>query len=148
MIRDRVRRLGNYAVPWFTLLLRRFERIISSAAATERHHEDQLAEPPPATKEQLSLRARVAAFLLDRAQVLQRLPTLEEVFQAFPNDDLGSRSSFYRRNPWYTTLRAATKKTLQDDAPRKGHRNASDDDNAGELDARVDAPEYHRDEAC
>jgi hypothetical protein len=100
-----------------------------------------------ALRDQLTLRARVAAFLTDRAQTLQRIPTWKEVVKAFPDDNLGSRATFYRKNPWYADVRAACKQILGHDAPQKGHRDAGEDGGLGDVDGLVDAPDYYRDDA-
>jgi hypothetical protein len=109
---------------------------------------EEVAEgaPPPAALEQMSLRGRITLFLAERAPVLQRLPTLQEVYDAFPAENLGSKATFYRRNKWYVTARKALQETLQHDLPLKGHRNASDDDGSGGVDAPWGAPNRRQDE--
>jgi hypothetical protein len=104
------------------------------------------ANPRTPAGEQISLRGRVAAFMTDRARELGRLPTLDEVYQAFPHDGLGSRSTFYRRNRWYIDLREAIQRTIQREPPRRGHRAPSDDGGPGQPDAWTDAPDYYPDE--
>lgn len=116
-----------------------------SGAPDHKKHQAAAVEAPRA-RDQLTLRARVSAFITDRAEALHRLPTLDEVYSAFPQDDLGARATFYRNNPWYKTIRAALQTMLQNAPPQQGHRINSRDETPGTVDASVPAPQYHRDE--
>jgi hypothetical protein len=97
-------------------------------------------------REQLSLAARVTAFMAERAQLVGRLPTLAEIYAAFPEDELGSKASFYRRNDWYVIARKSLRAMLPHDAPPRGHRNSREGSPDG-IDAAVDPPHHYEDEA-
>jgi hypothetical protein len=94
----------------------------------------------------VDLPARVMIFLMERTQFLGRVPTFKEVRGAFPDLEFGSRATFYRKNKWYVTARSAAQHTLMADAPRRGHRIASQDEATGHVDASVDSPDYHANE--
>jgi hypothetical protein len=94
--------------------------------------------------EPLSLSARITAFMTDRANKVGRLPTLSELRKVFPGE-IGHDATFYRNNRWYPTVRKGLKIVLrQRHAPTKGHR--STDGSSGDVDAALDAPDYHADE--
>lgn len=99
------------------------------------------SEPKRPNSDQVSLEARVTAFLTDRAKVLGRIPTLDQVRTAFPGE-IKPTSTFYRKNPWYKIFRSALEKSLsQFDPPIEGHRNAEED--GGGVDAVFEDADYH-----
>lgn len=119
----------------------------SDAAATKTSpsaSRQQLAAPP-VKKEQLSLKARIIAFLGDAAERTGQIPTFEDVERVF-GDEIEPRSTFYKNNPWFKTVKKALRDTMTNDPPPVAIRNASDGRNSASIDAQVDAPDFFQDE--
>jgi hypothetical protein len=98
--------------------------------------------------ETISLNVRVTAFMNERMEKLDRLPTLEEIRQIFPGE-IGPDSTFYRNNPWFKTIRAGLREVLkQTREATKGHKNISEDEEGvtDSVDAALPAPNYYQDE--
>jgi hypothetical protein len=93
--------------------------------------------------EQVTLSGRVMGFFIDRTKKLGRVPTLDEVRQAFPGE-IGPDSTFYRNNPWYKEIRFAARRMLSQHEPPPGHQNAAED--GGGVDGVWKTPDYHGDE--
>jgi hypothetical protein len=126
--------------------LRRLFEIVGNAPDRPPASNGEAASTPKAVSdEQLSLTARVTAFLADRAKETGKVPTLKDVRRAFPGE-IDPDATFYRNNPWSTQVRAGLMRSHKAESPLKGHRNITDKGKPGVIDASIDPPDYFADE--